>query len=217
MPVWKFVIGEPNTRKTYQLEIDQSKAIGLIGKKIGEEFNGEIIGLPGYTLKITGGTDKDGFPMHPSVNGTGRRKILLSGPPCFHPKLEGQRKRKMVHGNMISEDIVQINVKVIKKGEKPLEELLPTKPKKEEAKKEEKVEEKKKEVKPEEEKKPEAKPQEEEKEKSEEKEKVEPEKKKAEGKLKEEKSEEKKESKTEENKAVEEKKTGGEEVKENKP
>ena len=216
MPVWKFVIGEPDTRKTYQLEIDQSKAIGLIGKKIGEEFNGEIIGLPGYTLKITGGTDKDGFPMHPSVNGTGRRKILLSGPPCFHPKLEGQRKRKMVHGNMISEDIVQINVKVIKKGEKPLEELLPTKPKKE-AKKEEKVEEKKKEVKPEEEKKPEAKPQEEEKEKSEEKEKVEPEKKKAEGKLKEEKSEEKKESKTEENKAVEEKKTGGEEVKENKP
>jgi small subunit ribosomal protein S6e len=93
--------------------------------------------LPGYSLKITGGTDRDGFPMHPSVKGQGRKKILLSSPPCFHPKIKGQRKRKTVRGNTISEAIAQINVKIVKKGEKPLEQLVPTKSKKVEEKKEE--------------------------------------------------------------------------------
>jgi len=129
MPTFKIVISDPTTRKSYQLELEQSKALALIGKKIGEEFNGDLIGLPGYTLKITGGTDKDGFPMHPSVEGAIRKKVLLSKPPGFHPRKKGERRRKTVRGNTISEDIAQINMKVIKKGEKPLEELIPTKPK----------------------------------------------------------------------------------------
>ena len=129
MAVFKIVVSDPETRKSYQLEVDQSKATGLIGKKIGEEFNGDLIGLPGYILKITGGTDKDGFPMHPSVPGSVKKKVLLSGKPCFHPRKKGERKRKTVRGNTISADIVQINVKVSKKGEKPLEELIPVKSK----------------------------------------------------------------------------------------
>ncbi|MGC8812011.1 MAG: 30S ribosomal protein S6e [Candidatus Aenigmatarchaeota archaeon] len=129
MAVWKFVIADPETRKTYQLEVDQAKALGLIGKKIGDEFNGDIIGLPGYGLKITGGTDKDGFPMHPKVKGMGRERVLLSSPPCFHPVKEGERRRKTVRGNTISEDIAQINCKIVKKGEKPIEELVPVKQK----------------------------------------------------------------------------------------
>jgi len=141
MPLWKFVISDTGTKKSYQLEIDQSKALGLIGKKIGEEFTGDIIGLQGYTLQITGGTDKDGFPMHPKIKGPGRKRILLTSPPCFHPKLKGERRRKTVRGNTISEEIMQINCKVVKKGEKALEEIIPTKPK------EIKAEEKKEEVK----------------------------------------------------------------------
>ena len=124
MSTFKIVVNDPETRRSFQIEVEKSKAAGLIGKKIGEEFNGEIIGLPGYVLQITGGTDKDGFPMHPSVEGMGRRKILLSGPPCFHPRRKGERRRKTVRGNTISEDIAQINAKIIKKGEKPLEELI---------------------------------------------------------------------------------------------
>lgn len=127
MASFKFVISDPETRKSYQLEVEQSKVLGIIGKKIGEEFNGELIGLPGYVLKITGGTDKDGFPMHPSVEGSMKRKVLLSGPPCFKPKKKGERRRKTVRGNTISSDIVQINVKVVKKGEKAIEELIPVK------------------------------------------------------------------------------------------
>jgi small subunit ribosomal protein S6e len=154
MATFKFVISEPETRKSYQLEVDQAKAIALVGKKIGDEFNGDLIGLNGYSLKITGGSDKDGFPMHPSVKGPGRKRVLLSSTPGFHPKIKGQRKRKTVRGDTISDAIVQINVKVVKKGEKPLEELVPTKPKE---KKEEKKPEEAKEEKPKEEKKEEKK------------------------------------------------------------
>lgn len=145
MPLFKFVISEPETRKAYQVEVDQNRAVGLMGKKIGEEFDGDIIGLSGYSLKITGGTDKDGFPMHPQVKGMGRKKVLLANAPCYHPKSKGQRKRKMVRGDTISDAIAQINVKVLKKGAKPLEEIAPSK--KKEEKKVEVKEEKKAEVK----------------------------------------------------------------------
>lgn len=135
MPTFKIVVSDPETRKAYQLEVDQSKALFLIGKKIGDEVDLSPIGLIGYTVKITGGTDKDGFPMHPDFEGTVKKKVLLSEPPCYHPERKGQRRKKTIRGNTISPDIVQINCKVVKKGEKPLEELVPGKEKKEEEKK----------------------------------------------------------------------------------
>ncbi|MCS7093911.1 MAG: 30S ribosomal protein S6e [Candidatus Aenigmarchaeota archaeon] len=135
MASFKIVVSDPENRKAYQIEVEKSKAMFLVGKKIGEEIDATLLGLPGYVLKITGGTDKDGFPMHPNVEGMVKKKILLEGPPCFHPEKKGQRKKKTVRGNVISEDVVQINCKVVKKGEKPLEELVPKKEKKEEGKK----------------------------------------------------------------------------------
>jgi len=129
MVVFKVVVSEPETRKSFQVEMDQSKAVSLIGKKIGDEFNGDLIGLPGYGLKISGGSDKDGFPMHPNVQGSVKKRVLLAMPPGFHPIIKGQRKKKTVRGNTISDQIIQINVKVTKKGEKLLEELIPQKPK----------------------------------------------------------------------------------------
>lgn len=142
MASFKFVIGDPKTRKTYQVEVDQDKVVALMGKKIGEKFNGDLIGLPGYEIKITGGTDKDGFPMHPRVHGAVRKKLVLSHPPGFHPKKEGMRKRKMVAGNTISRNIAQINCKVIKEGSKKIPVLLgKEEPKQEKAGEEEEKEE----------------------------------------------------------------------------
>ncbi|MBL7169824.1 MAG: 30S ribosomal protein S6e [Candidatus Aenigmarchaeota archaeon] len=181
MPEFKFVIANPKTRKSYQVSIDQDKAVGLIGKKIKENFNGDILGLKGYEIQITGGTDKDGFPMHPSVRGPVRKKIILSSSPGFHPKRKGMRKRKMVRGDTIDKNIVQINCKIIKEGSEKVEELLGKKEekpkeeapkeevkpkpkeesKKEESKKEEKKEQPKKEEKPKEQPKKEEKPKEE--------------------------------------------------------
>jgi small subunit ribosomal protein S6e len=147
----KLVISNPSTRKSHQVELDQSKTYSLIGKKIGEEIDGDFAGLSGYTFKITGGTDRDGFPMHPQVKGSVRKKILLSSPPGFHPDRKGERKRKMIRGDTISDAISQINVKVVKAGAKSLDEVAPTKtkvkPQKAEAQPEVKKEEPKQEVK----------------------------------------------------------------------
>lgn len=124
MPEFKFVISDPKTRKSYQVNVDQEKVAGLIGKKIKDVFNGDILNLPEYQLEITGGTDKDGFPMNPSIKGPAKKKIIVSGPPGFHPKQKGIRKRKTMRGDTIDRTIFQINCKVIKEGSKPLEEIL---------------------------------------------------------------------------------------------
>jgi len=47
--------------ETHQMEVDDTKALN--GLVIGDEFDGAIVGLDGYTLKITGGSDKNGFTM----------------------------------------------------------------------------------------------------------------------------------------------------------
>ena len=148
MAEFKFVISESETKKSYQKSVDQVQVAGVMGKKIGDEISGDVLGMQGYTLKITGGTDKDGFPMHPSVRGTVKKRIMLAGPPGFHPKIKGQRRRKTVRGDTISDTTAQINLKIVKKGEKSLAELMPQKEKpavleKKEAKTEEKKEEKK--------------------------------------------------------------------------
>jgi len=132
----KIVIGEPKTRKSYQIEKDVPTIAGL---KIGETFDGSLIGLNGFMLKITGGSDKEGFPMRVELPGPGRKRILLSGPPGFKPLKEGQRRRKLVRGNTVSPDTMQLNCKITQ-GEGDVAVILgiPPKEKKAEEKKEEK-------------------------------------------------------------------------------
>ena len=107
---------------TYQLEVDEAKALN--GLVIGDEFDGGIVGLDGYTLQITGGSDKNGFTMKKDVPGTRRIKSLLTGGIGYHPKADGVKRRKTVRGNTIADDIVQINSVVVKEGAKPIAEIL---------------------------------------------------------------------------------------------
>ena len=57
MAEFKLAIGNPSTKKTYKLQLNENDSKSLYGKKIGEEINGELIGLNGYKIKITGGSD----------------------------------------------------------------------------------------------------------------------------------------------------------------
>jgi small subunit ribosomal protein S6e len=123
MANFKLVIADPKSRKAYQREVDQGKS-GLLGKAIGEKLKGDNLGLPGYELQLTGGSDRDGFPMRPDVKGVGRKRILLAFGPGFHPVVKGQRRRKSVRGNTISTAITQVNIKVLKHGPKSLEGLF---------------------------------------------------------------------------------------------
>ncbi len=120
----KLVLADPETGKTYQKELDKNQEKVLYGVKIGDKIKGDSIGLVGYEMIITGGSDKDGFPMRPDLHGTSRKRILLSKGPGFHPKRKGERRRKTIRGNTIAEDIVQVNAKVVKKGSKSLDALM---------------------------------------------------------------------------------------------
>jgi len=120
----RFVIGDPETGKTTQLELSEEKSRALHGKRIGDIIDGAPLGFAGYRFKITGGSDSDGTPMRPDVHGAVRKRILLKGGIGFRPKQPGERRRRMVRGNEITDDIVQVNAKIVAKGKKPLLELI---------------------------------------------------------------------------------------------
>ncbi|MCR5027210.1 MAG: 30S ribosomal protein S6e [Methanobrevibacter sp.] len=117
-----FKVVVSNKAETYQVEVEDTKALN--GLVIGDVFDGGIVGLDGYTLKITGGSDKNGFTMKKDVSGTRRIKSLLTGGTGYHPKADGVKRRKTVRGNTIADDIVQINSVVVKQGSKTISEIL---------------------------------------------------------------------------------------------
>jgi len=108
--------------QTHQIELDDPAQ--LVGKKIGETFEGGIIGLDGYELEITGGSDADGFPMRESIEGTARRRILIEEGQGIDENRDGVRRRKSVRGRQVSEQIQQLNTRVAEQGSKSVEELL---------------------------------------------------------------------------------------------
>jgi small subunit ribosomal protein S6e len=124
MVEFKAIIADVKNGKSYQTMVSGQHANRLMGMKIGDEFDGLFVSLPGYKMKITGGSDKDGFPMRNDLPGQQRKKVVLSGGVGFHPNNEGQRRRKFVRGNTISADIVQINLTVTSYGPRPIEEQL---------------------------------------------------------------------------------------------
>lgn len=124
MVEFKAVIADVKNGKTYQTMVSGQHANRLMGMKIGDEFDGLFVSLPGYKMKITGGSDKDGYPMRNDLPGQQRKKIVLSGGVGFHPKNNGERRRKYVRGNTISADIVQINLTVTSYGPRQIEEQL---------------------------------------------------------------------------------------------
>ncbi|MCI4369082.1 MAG: 30S ribosomal protein S6e [Thermoplasmata archaeon] len=119
---FKLVISE--AAKSYARGVGDPQSAGFLGKRIGESVGGELLGLGGYTLKITGGTDKSGFALRPEVPGSRQVRIFVGEGFGFHPERRGMRKRRTFRGGAISEDTVQINLVVEQKGPKPLSELL---------------------------------------------------------------------------------------------
>ena len=136
MADFRVTVSDSKSKLAYQVAVTGPAANKLIGKNIGDTVSGDIAGMAGYTLKVTGGTDKDGFAMRSDLPGPGRRKILVAGGVGYVPKAEGVKKRKTMRGHEISSDISQINTVIVEYGQKPLTEIF-VKKEGEEAKKEE--------------------------------------------------------------------------------
>lgn len=110
--------------KAFKHVVKEPEAAALVGLKIGDKVKGDSIGLPGYEFIITGGSDNAGFPMRRGIEGPERSKMLFT-------LKNGSKKRKTVMGNTVAETISQINMKVEKKGSKPLGEEVKAEEKKE--------------------------------------------------------------------------------------
>ena len=49
MAEFQVVVGDPDTGNSYQFTVEGKEANRLIGKEIGDEVEGKLIGLDGYT------------------------------------------------------------------------------------------------------------------------------------------------------------------------
>jgi len=110
MVSFKLILSDPKTGKSEASEVKDAQAQPLLGRKIGEVIEGSTIGLTGKIM-ITGGSDKAGFPMRADTLGGGKNYILLTEGVGFKTKEEGAKKRKLVRGNMITEETYQVNAK----------------------------------------------------------------------------------------------------------
>lgn len=106
-------LGEVVPAPTFQIRIPEDVASKLIGLKIGDKIDGKLLGFPGIELEITGGSDLAGFPMRSDIEGTIKKYLLLSSGPGFNPNKKGERRRKLIRGNTISPDIVQVNTVIV--------------------------------------------------------------------------------------------------------
>ncbi len=117
----KFVVSDPKTGKSYQKTLEENP---YINKKVGDKVAGAEIGLEGYELQIKGGSDKSGCPIRYDMPGFGKKKVLLASGPCVIGLKKGKRIKKSVVGNLINQDIVQVNLKVLTSGYQKLEEAF---------------------------------------------------------------------------------------------
>jgi len=117
----KLNISNPVTGCQKVIEIDDERKLrGFYDKRMCSEVDGEILGddFKGYIFKITGGNDKQGFPMKQGVLSAGRVRLLMrEGSSCYRQRKRGEMKRKSVRGCIVSQDIGVLALVIVKKGD----------------------------------------------------------------------------------------------------
>ena len=94
--------------KSVSKELKDSDAVPLLGLELGQDADASIVGLAGK-ITLTGGSDRSGVPMRNDIHGAARKYVLLSKGVGLQAAEKGQRVRKLMRGNTISEEIYQIN------------------------------------------------------------------------------------------------------------
>ncbi|KAG5440438.1 hypothetical protein PCK2_000466 [Pneumocystis canis] len=116
------------TQKLIDID-DERKLRVFMEKRMGQEVLGDSIDdqFKGYIFRITGGNDKQGFPMKQGVLLTSRVRLLLSkGHSCYKPLRDGERSRKSVRGCIVANDLSVLSLVIVKQGEKDIPGLTDT-------------------------------------------------------------------------------------------
>ncbi len=112
MPAFKLIISDPKTGKSEVKELKGGEANILTGLKIGDTVDLSAVGVKGKT-KITGGSDTAGFPMRKDVTGGVKRRVLIARGVGFKSGEKGQKRRKLVRGSTITDEIYQVNAVLV--------------------------------------------------------------------------------------------------------
>nr|CAX78452.1 40S ribosomal protein S6 [Schistosoma japonicum] len=99
---------------------DELRLRPFFDKRISHEPPVDFLGdeWKGYIVRITGGNDKQGFPMKQGVLTNGRVRLLLGkGSSCYRPRRKGERRRKSVRGCIVDNNLSVLNLVVVRKGE----------------------------------------------------------------------------------------------------
>lgn len=123
----KIVYSDKKTGRSAQAEIAEDMKPLLLNRRVGDVVDGAVIGLSGYKLQITGGSDKSGFPMDAALQGSGKRGMLR--PASSSGRNKGVRIRRTVAGSTVSENTEQVNAVIVEYGAKSIDEVLPKKEK----------------------------------------------------------------------------------------
>jgi small subunit ribosomal protein S6e len=115
MAKFKVIVSDPQAGTSKVVELEEARASPFIGRKLGETLDGTVVDLPAHKVQLMGGSDKDGVPMRSNVHGGIRRAVVLSGGTGFKPNKKGERRRKTVRGDVITDEIVQINMKIVER------------------------------------------------------------------------------------------------------
>ncbi|KIM28075.1 hypothetical protein M408DRAFT_329720 [Serendipita vermifera MAFF 305830] len=117
----KFNIANPATGQQKTIDLDDERRFRIFyEKRISQEVPGDTLGdeFKGCIFRITGGNDKQGFPMKQGVLLPFRVRLLLAdGHSCYRPRRTGERKRKSVRGCIVGPDIAVLSLVVVKQGE----------------------------------------------------------------------------------------------------
>lgn len=108
MAQFKVVVSDPKTGKSEVLEAKDSTAQLFMGRRLGDTVDLSAVGQ-NYKVKITGGSDKAGFPMRADILGGGKRYVLLTEGVGFRHASEGEKRRKLVRGGLINDEVYQLN------------------------------------------------------------------------------------------------------------
>ncbi|HEY6165221.1 MAG TPA: S6e family ribosomal protein [Nitrososphaeraceae archaeon] len=112
MAQFKLVISDTKGKSITQ-ELKDRAAQPLLGSKIGDIIDSSVVGISGGKMKFTGGSDKSGTPMRPDVHGGVKKYVLLSRGVGMRNIIDGNRIRKLVRGNMVTEEIYQLNCSLV--------------------------------------------------------------------------------------------------------